>query len=132
MFDCNLSENNIDNIVMSIEKNGIVAFSCMTPNYNYTVELSKKVKSLRPDLLICLGGYHACLLYTSTNQLIAMGVQTFTLAGGEPTLHEGFMTLVKRINEAGDVYKRQIYDCYLRLLKKSALFASSLAFLQSL
>ena len=36
-----------------------------------------------------------------TNQLIAMGVQTFTLAGGEPTLHEGFMTLVKRINEAG-------------------------------
>ena len=34
------------------------------------------------------------------NQLIDMGVQTFTLAGGEPTLHKGFMTLLKRINSA--------------------------------
>ncbi len=66
VFDCNLSQNDIDNndidnIVLSMKQNGIVAFSCMTPNYNYTVELSKKVKSLRPDLLICLGGYHASL-----------------------------------------------------------------------
>lgn len=35
------------------------------------------------------------------DQLIAMGVQTFTLAGGEPTLHEGFMALVRKINASG-------------------------------
>ena len=61
VFDCNLPEKDLDKTILSIEKNGIVAFSCMTPNYNYTVELSKKVKALRPDLLICLGGYHASL-----------------------------------------------------------------------
>ena len=35
------------------------------------------------------------------DQLIDMGVQTFTLAGGEPTLHEGFMTLLRKINSSG-------------------------------
>lgn len=34
-------------------------------------------------------------------QLCDMGVQTFTLTGGEPTLYKGFFTLIKRINEAG-------------------------------
>lgn len=61
VFDCNLSQDDFDKAVMNVEQNGIVAFSCMTPNYNYTVELSKRVKSLRPDLLVCLGGYHASL-----------------------------------------------------------------------
>lgn len=35
------------------------------------------------------------------NQLIDMGVQTFTLTGGEPTLHKGLLTFIKRINEVG-------------------------------
>lgn len=61
VFDCNLPQDDFDKTILSLDKNGIVAFSCMTPNYNYTVELSKKVKALRPDLLICLGGYHASL-----------------------------------------------------------------------
>ena len=61
VFDCNLPQGNLDKIVLSLDKNAIVAFSCMTPNYNFTVELSKRVKALRPDLLICLGGYHASL-----------------------------------------------------------------------
>lgn len=61
VFDCNLPHKDFDETLLSLDKNGIVAFSCMTPNYNYTVELSKKVKALRPDLLTCLGGYHATL-----------------------------------------------------------------------
>lgn len=61
VFDCNLSNDDFDKKILSLERDGIAAFSCMTPNYNYTVELSKRVKSLRPDLLICLGGYHASL-----------------------------------------------------------------------
>lgn len=34
-------------------------------------------------------------------QLLKMGVQTFTLTGGEPTLHIGFMDFVKTINSLG-------------------------------
>lgn len=34
-------------------------------------------------------------------QLRKMGVQTFTLTGGEPTLHKGFMKLIKVINTLG-------------------------------
>ncbi len=34
-------------------------------------------------------------------QLLRMGVQTFTLTGGEPILHIGFMEFVKTINSAG-------------------------------
>ena len=61
VFDCNLSSNDFDKAILSLDKNSIVAFSCMTPNYNYTVKLAIKVKSMRPDLLVCLGGYHASL-----------------------------------------------------------------------
>ena len=61
VFDCNLSEKDFDKTILSLGKNDIVAFSCMTPNYNYTVDLCKRVKALRPDLFICLGGYHASL-----------------------------------------------------------------------
>lgn len=61
VFDCNLSQDDFDKTILSVEQNGIAAFSCMTPNYNYTVKLSKRVRSLRPDLFICLGGYHASL-----------------------------------------------------------------------
>lgn len=61
VIDCNISSSEFENMVLSVDKYGIVAFSCMTPNYNYTVELAKITKSLRPDLLICLGGYHASL-----------------------------------------------------------------------
>lgn len=33
-------------------------------------------------------------------QLIKMGVQTFTLTGGEPTLHKGFMEFIRIINSS--------------------------------
>lgn len=61
VLDCNLEESELIDRLNSVRKNGIVAFSCMTPNYNYTVMLSQKVRSIRPDLFLVLGGYHATL-----------------------------------------------------------------------
>lgn len=82
VLDCNLEESELINKLSCVRKNGIVAFSCMTPNYNYTVMLSNKVRSLRPDLFLVLGGYHATL-YAKEIIYSAASFDALILGNGE-------------------------------------------------
>lgn len=61
VFDCNLDEDLLNEKINSVKKYGIVGFSCMTPNYNYSVKIANKIKAIRPDLFLVIGGYHATL-----------------------------------------------------------------------
>lgn len=85
VWDCNLEEVPLDEILNTVIKNGIVAFSCMTPNYNFIVTLANKAKAIRPDLFMVLGGYHATL-YADEIIYSAAPFDAIILGNGEESI----------------------------------------------
>ncbi len=99
VLDCNLEEALLNEILNNVTKNGIVAFSCMTPNYNFTVALANKVRAIRPDLFMVLGGYHATL-YADEIIYSAAPFDAILLGNGEESI-------VQLYND----HKTKMYKC---------------------